>query len=210
MLSKRSIEKFFAKLIAIIGIFIIKSLALSCKKKFLIDFKLPDTPVIFAFWHDELLMQPYLYSQMRKYPKAYVMISDFFAGEIIATIMTGFRLKSIRGSTNDKGGRVLLQAIKLMREGYDIAITPDGPAGPRHAIMDGIVKLAQKTKYPIVCYNYDASNKWRTDTWDKFIVPKPFSTLSFIASSPLYLGDLDFDKAKQKLHETLMKNVAKQ
>lgn len=210
MLNKRSIEKIFAKLIAIIGIFIIKSLAISCRKKFTIDFKLPETPVIFAFWHDELLMQPYLYAQMRKYPNAYVMISDFFAGEVIATVMTGFRLRSIRGSTNDKGGRVLLQAIKLMREGFDIAITPDGPAGPRHEIMDGIIKLAQKTKYPVICYNYDASHKWRTDTWDKFIIPKPFSMLYFTASSPLYLDGLEFNEAKQKLNETLMKNVATQ
>jgi lysophospholipid acyltransferase (LPLAT)-like uncharacterized protein len=206
--SKASREKFFASIIAMLGYLTLKLIASTCKKNFILDYELPKHPVIVAIWHGELLMQPFFYLYARPQPKACVMISDYFAGEVIASIVKYFGIDSIRGATNKNGSRMLLQAVKMMRENYDIVITPDGPIGPRYSVADGIVLLAQKTGYPIVCANYDASSKWQIDTWDKFIIPKFFSTVNFTASSPIDISNMSIEEAKLQIYKGLTKHVA--
>jgi lysophospholipid acyltransferase (LPLAT)-like uncharacterized protein len=208
LLSKERKRKIMSAVVPIIGYILIKLVVLTCKKKYKIDFEIPTTPIIFAFWHDELLLQPLLYKKIRQKPNASVMISEHFDGEIIARIIGFFGLDSIRGSASKNGARVLLQAIKQTQKGQDVAITPDGPKGPRHSVADGIVLIAQKTKLPVICFNYDASKKWRLKSWDRFIVPKPFCDLTFIASAPIYLGGLSLEDAKAKVYESLMTNAA--
>lgn len=208
LFSKESKRKILAKFLPLLGYLLVRAIVATCKKKFTINFEIPKTPIIFAFWHDELLLQPLLYQKFREKPNASVMISEHFDGEIIAKLVKYFGLDSIRGSARKGGARVLLQAIKQVREGQDVAITPDGPKGPRHSVAEGIVLLAQKTGLPIVCYNYDASKKWRLKSWDRFIIPKPFCTLSFIASEPIYLNDMSMEDAKQKVYDTLIKNAS--
>lgn len=209
LFTKQTRNRIFSSIVGKLGYFLISLIGLSCKKIFNVSVPLPTTPVIFAFWHDELLMQGYYYMHARSQNKACVMISEYFAGDVIANIILNYNVSSIRGATNKNGSRVLIQAIRKMKnDSFDVIITPDGPIGPRHSITDGIVMLAQATGYPIVCLNYDSNKKWRTKTWDKFIIPKPFSTITFTSSDLLYLNDISLEEAKQKLHIALMKNVS--
>ncbi len=150
-------------------------------------------------------MQPFIYKKLRKKPKVATMISEHFDGEIISKVIRFFNFESIRGSTKKGAIKVLKEAFRKIDEGYDLAITPDGPRGPRYSIADGIVFIAKKKDIKIVACNFCASSFWRLKSWDGFMIPKPFSTLYLFASEPFGLENLEMDKAKERIKEALMK-----
>jgi len=110
---------------------------------------------IFCFWHGRLLMMPF--ANLRG--KGKVLISRHRDGELIARVMAFFRLGSIRGSFRKGSVSSIREIIHDLREGYDVAITPDGPKGPRYSVKDGIVELARLTGKSIVPITYSASKK---------------------------------------------------
>lgn len=110
---------------------------------------------IFCFWHGRLLMMPFANSR----GKAKVLISRHRDGELIARVMAFFRLGSIRGSFRKGTVSSIREIITNLREGCDVAITPDGPKGPRNKVKDGIVELARLTGKSIVPITYGASKK---------------------------------------------------
>ena len=179
----------------------------SSKKRFHLPQDIPQEPVIFAFWHGDLLMQPYTYYQFRKVPKANVLISDHFDGALISKTMRYFKLGTIAGSTNRNGAKVLIQAIKSLKNGYDIGITPDGPKGPRHSVSDGIVAMAQKTGAKVITFTCRPSRFWQLHSWDRFMIPKPFCVLDFFASEPLDLTGMELQEAKEVIRHALLQNV---
>ncbi len=177
---------------------------LTCKKEFILPNDLPKEPFIVAFWHGNLLMQPFLYKKVRNNHPIAVMISEHFDGELIARTIAYFGFSSIRGSKKKGGARVLISAYKKMQAGYDIAITPDGPRGPRYSVAGGIVKLAQKANAPIVPFSYTASTFWQLSSWDRFKIPKPFSTLTFTVGDPFWLDGMSIDDAKEFVKEQML------
>lgn len=201
---KRFLRALALNLVPIIGAFLIRIIYLTSRKHFHMPDVIPKEPVIFAFWHGDLLMQPYLYYQFRKTPKAKVLISDHFDGQIIARIMIFFRLGTIHGSTTRGGAKVLIQGLKSLSQGYDIGITPDGPKGPRYAVSDGVVVMAQKRQAKVIVYSCVPSSFWQLGSWDHFVIPKPFGVLNFYASEPIDLEGLEMDEAKEQLHNVLM------
>jgi hypothetical protein len=110
---------------------------------------------IFCFWHGRLLMMPF--ANLRG--KGKVLISRHRDGELIARVMTFFGLGSIRGSFRKGTVSSIREIMNNLREGYDVAITPDGPKGPRYTVKDGIVELARLTGKSIVPITYGASKK---------------------------------------------------
>lgn len=201
---KRFLRALALNVVPFIGAFLIRIIYLTSRKHFHMPQTVPKEPVIFAFWHGDLLLQPYLYYQFRKIPKAKVLISDHFDGQIIARIMTFFRLGTIHGSTTRGGAKVLIQGLKSLSEGYDIGITPDGPKGPRYTVSDGVVVMAQKRKAKVIVYSCVPTSYWQLGSWDRFVVPKPFCILNFYASEPIDLEELQMDEAKERLHKALM------
>jgi hypothetical protein len=191
-------------LVPVIGALLIRIIYFTSKKHFHMPHVIPQEPVIFAFWHGDLLLQPYLYYQFRKTPKAKVLISDHFDGQIIARIMTFFNLGTIHGSTTRGGAKVLIQGLKSLSDGYDIGITPDGPKGPRYTVSDGVVVMAQKRQAKVIVYSCVPSRYWQLRSWDRFMIPKPFCTLNFYASEPLDLDGMQIDEAKKYIHQVLM------
>lgn len=190
-----------------IGAGLIRLIYLTCKKTYHVEAPIGEAPVIFAFWHGDLLMQPYMYAHLRASPKANVIISDHFDGMIIAKVMRYFSLGTIHGSSNRSAAKVLFQAIRSLKEGYDIGITPDGPKGPRHEVADGVVVMAQKAKAQVVIYSCVPSRYWQLPSWDRFTIPKPFSRLDFYASSPLWLEGMPLESAKALVKEELMRHA---
>jgi lysophospholipid acyltransferase (LPLAT)-like uncharacterized protein len=91
--------------------------------------------------------------------KGKVLISRHRDGELIARVMTFFRLGSIRGSFRKGTVSSVREIMNNLREGYDVAITPDGPKGPRYQVKDGIVELARLTGKSIIPITYGASKK---------------------------------------------------
>ena len=149
-MKKRILRALALVVVPFIGMLLMRFLYFTNRKIFHLSQDIPSEPVVFAFWHGDLLMQPYLYYQFRKIPKANVLISDHFDGSLISKVMEYFKLGTIAGSTNRNAAKVLIQAIKSLKDGYDIGITPDGPKGPRYSVGDGIVVMAQKTGAKVI------------------------------------------------------------
>ena len=201
-MSKREVISF---LLPPIGYILIRLIFISCKKRyFLPSLKLDDRPYIIAFWHGKILMQPFIYKKLRKKPKVATMISEHFDGEIISRVIRYFNFESIRGSTKKGAIKVLKEAFRKVEEGYDLAITPDGPRGPRYSVADGIVSISKKKDIKIVACNFYASRFWRLKSWDGFMIPKPFSTLYLFAGEPFGVKGLENEEAKAKIKAALM------
>lgn len=149
-------------------------------------------------------MQPFIYNKLRDKPKVATMISEHFDGEIIAKVISYFHFESIRGSSKKGAVKVLKEAFKKVNEGYDIAITPDGPRGPRYSIADGIVAIAQKKDMKIVACNFYADKFWRLKSWDGFLIPKPFSKICLYAQEPFSIEGLEKEDAKERIKSALM------
>lgn len=187
-----------------LGSLLIRLLYLSNKKEFHFSNVLDEEPKIFACWHGELLLLPYLYFHYRKKPNAKVVISSHFDGKLIAKTVKYFGLDTIAGSSNRNPARALIQALKTLKEGSDIGITPDGPKGPRHEVSDGLIIMAQKTGAKVVLLNIKPTKFWQLDSWDEFIIPKPFGTLHYYATEPLDLVGMDTQEARDMVKERLL------
>ena len=187
-----------------IGSLLIRFLYYTNKKVFHAPQKITDESVIFACWHGELLMLPYLYKHYRQKPHAKVLISSHFDGDLISRTIKYFGLGTLAGSTNRNAARVLIQAIKTIKEGYDIGITPDGPKGPRHEVADGIIVMAQKAGAKIVLVEIKPTKFWQLNSWDKFIIPKPFGVLHYYASSELDVSSMELGVAREVIQKGLL------
>lgn len=132
--------------------------------------------MIIAFWHARQLMMPLAY----RGDLAYVLISRHRDGELISRIIGRFGLRSVRGSTARGGAEALRQLIRLGRSGVDLAVTPDGPRGPREVAQMGVVQLARATGLPIVPLAFSCSKKKssRAGTASSCPIPSPAPALS--------------------------------
>lgn len=151
-------------------------------------------------------MQPFLYKKIRKKRDISVMISEHFDGEIISKLINLFKFNSIRGSSKRGGVKALAKALRAIKT-QDIAITPDGPRGPMHSVADGVVAISKKSKAKVVLFNIKVDRYWRLNSWDKFIIPKPFSNIEFFVSEPISLSELDSESAKNYIKERLLENA---
>ncbi len=206
-LTKKQKRLLALKLLPPIAYIFIRVLYLTCKKRYHLPSRMPKPPFLVAFWHGEILMNPFLYKKMLKDAKMSLLISDHFDGEMIAKSVSYFGFDTIRGSSSKGAIKALKESFKKIDLGYAIAITPDGPRGPRHSVADGIVSIAQKKGLEIVTFNYKASSFWQMKSWDQFIIPKPFSTLDFYASEPFLVDGLSKEMAKEKIKDRLINYV---
>ena len=207
----RSLIKKTLRLLALILLPFIASLLIRfLQRTNKINFHSPETiseePIIFACWHGELLMLPYLYSHYRKTPHAKVLISNHFDGELISRTIKNFGLGTLAGSTTRNAARVLIQAIKTIKDGFDIGITPDGPKGPRHEVADGIIIMAQKTKAKIVLVEIKPTKFWQLNSWDKFVIPKPFGIINYYSTNEIDVSGMDLQEARILIKEGLLKH----
>ena len=159
-----------------------------------------------ACWHGELLMIPYAYTIFRKNPHVKLLISEHFDGNLIAKTLSFFKFETIRGSSTRGGAKALIQSIKELKNGYDLGITPDGPKGPRHEVADGIIVMAQKAKVGIVLVEIKPSSYWQVNSWDKFIIPKPFGRIDYYISDLIDISEMDMEEARNKIKNGLLKH----
>ncbi|MDO4674242.1 lysophospholipid acyltransferase family protein [Campylobacter sp.] len=189
--------KSFKKKILLYSVFILQWLIfLTCLKKYLGE-KIDDAPNVILFWHGRLALMPFAFRHFgTKNKRAYVMISHHKDGENIARLIKFYGLDAVRGSTFRGANAALKAAFKVLEARDDIVITPDGPRGPYHSIADGAIVLAQKKGVKIRILNYEASRFWEFKSWDRMILPKPFSRIVYSLSEPLSVANLDKEEAK--------------
>ncbi len=170
-------------------------------------------PSLLCFWHNRILGITFAFDRL--YPKnrlgVTVLTSPSRDGEILAQLVAAFGMGSVRGSSSRRGSRALLELVRLVRIGRDIAITPDGPRGPKYSLGPGVILLAQNTGARIIPMHARFSRCIRMKTWDGFIIPLPFSKVSVTIGEPLEipekLSDDEFEAARKQLEE-LLKNGA--
>jgi lysophospholipid acyltransferase (LPLAT)-like uncharacterized protein len=139
------------------------------------------TPAIGAFWHGRLLMMPYVY----KGNQLSFLVSSHRDGQVVGKALERFGFHAILGSTTRRSFSAFKQMVRAFQHGSDIAITPDGPRGPRYHAQIGVIELAKLTGRPIVPVSFNASRRKIFKTWDHFLLPYPFSKGVFIWGEPI-------------------------
>ncbi len=167
---------------------------------------------ILAFWHRHLLLMPYSYRGGR----ISVLVSQSRDGELIARTVARLGIDSSRGSSS-RGGIVGMRSLlRKAAEGWDIAFTPDGPRGPLREVQPGVILAAAATGLPIQPVAIAASRAKLLRSWDRFLVPLPFSAVHFVYGEPLVVerrGDLEQAAVELKTRldaaEAAAENLAK-
>ena len=166
-----------------------------------------DEAFIFVAWHGDLVSCPINYFNTRPKGVVKTMISQSKDGEIISRVYSLFGVESIRGSSSKGATKALISTIKEIKKGCDVALTPDGPRGPRFSVADGVVAIAQKSDARIIVLNSKPSKYWQFSSWDGFVLPKPFGKIDFYMSEPFDISNLEFEEAKNFIKDKMMLNA---
>jgi lysophospholipid acyltransferase (LPLAT)-like uncharacterized protein len=162
---------------------------------------------IWVFWHNRIFgMARGLLGHYRN-RKAVVLTSASKDGEILARVVKSFGLHAARGSTSRRGSQALRELTKWIDEGYNVAITPDGPRGPRYVLAPGVIFLAQKTGLPIIPVHLNYERYWTLRSWDRFMIPKPFSKVRVVIGGrekiPTVLTEDEFEAQRLRIEKLL-------
>ena len=133
-----------------------------------------------ALWHNRLLIFPFVLRRFFPNRRGAALISASRDGDLLADAIERFDFDVVRGSSSRLGASAILQLTDVLASGRDVVITPDGPRGPAYELGPGIIFLAQKSGAPVVPVNMEYSSCWRLKSWDRFILPRPFSKVRVI------------------------------
>ncbi len=160
-------------------------------------------PSIWCFWHRAVIPATY---RFRNKGLA-VMTSRSFDGEYIARIIQKLGFHAVRGSSSRGAVGALLGMRQQLEQGHAVVFTIDGPRGPRYVAKPGPVLLAKKTGVSINCFYAAVQRAWILNSWDRMIIPKPFSRAVIYASSPMYVpadaGEEQMSALHQQMQEAL-------
>jgi lysophospholipid acyltransferase (LPLAT)-like uncharacterized protein len=137
-----------------------------------------------ALWHNRLLIFPFVLRRFFPQRQGAALISASRDGDLLADAVQRFGYDVIRGSSSRLGASAILQLTEVLASGRDVVITPDGPRGPAYELGPGIIFLAQKSGTAVLPMNLEYSRSWRLGSWDRFIVPRPFSKVRVLIDEP--------------------------
>lgn len=160
-------------------------------------------PTIVAFWHNRVLMMPKAYTGRGMC----IMNSLSRDGEIATRVLARFGIASVRGSASRGGAAGFMQLVNAFRRGLDLAVVPDGPRGPRYVAKPGVIHLARLTGAPLFPVSYAASRCRRLGSWDRLIIPLPFSRVIIVVGEPLTVergaDEVEIEQARVELQSRL-------
>lgn len=163
---------------------------------------------IFAFWHNRFILMPYYYRYLLGQERIAVMVSQSRDGQIVESFLDRYRFRTVRGSSSRGGRRAMISLLRLLKEGWDAAVTPDGPRGPRYRVQDGILALASVSGLPIVPVSYASSLRYVfRGSWDHFRLPLPGSRIWMVFEKPLAVERELSDAARESCRETLRRRL---
>jgi lysophospholipid acyltransferase (LPLAT)-like uncharacterized protein len=137
-----------------------------------------------ALWHGKMLVGLPHYRD-RGYK---VLVSSSGDGDISEHLLETFGYGVIRGSSSRGGARALREMLTALREGCVLVITPDGPRGPRHSMNPGLAWMSRATGYGVVPCGFASERHWRARSWDRLMIPKPWSRVVFYYEEPVFVG----------------------
>ncbi len=149
-----------------------------------------DQPRIYVFWHEYILVPLYL----RGHCDLAMLLSKHRDADVLARMAYHMGFDCVRGSTK-RGSTAALRDMTRRGKHMHLTITPDGPRGPWRKLAIGPVYLASRTGLPIVPMGFGADHPWRMRSWDRFVVPRPFSQVRGIIGPAVHIpADLDRDE----------------
>jgi lysophospholipid acyltransferase (LPLAT)-like uncharacterized protein len=162
--------------------------------------------LIGAIWHSRILLISYLYKGLN----GAVLVSQSKDGEFTARILQKQGYETIRGSTTKGGLRAIAELIKKLKQTQRMsAIIPDGPQGPRFKVQPGVITLAKKTGYPIIPITYSGKKIKVFSSWDRFILPYPFTTCRVVYGNPVYVSEYADKDEEEKCRIRLEKELCR-
>jgi len=163
------------------------------------------TGFVGALWHQRLFGVGVFFARL----KPAIMISQSRDGDLIANAVALMGYRPIRGSST-RGGKAALEEIRGLPPGRVIGHIVDGPRGPAEVVKSGLIRIAQKSGSPIISLIVSPEKKWTFKSWDKFMIPKPFSRIIIRMGTPLWV-DPDVDNTcfeeKRRSVESEMKKL---
>jgi lysophospholipid acyltransferase (LPLAT)-like uncharacterized protein len=171
----------------------------------------PTGPGIYCVWHNRLALCISVYygypRQHIQTPGMAAMVSASKDGAFLAAILECFRVRPVRGSSSRRGPQALLELTTWAERGYDLALTPDGPRGPRYVVQDGIINLAQVTGLPILAASYHLDWKITVNSWDRFQIPLPFSRCEVVFGKPVRVPRDASEEQREALRQELERTL---
>ena len=170
-----------------------------------------DENFIGALWHNRLLIFPTVLRRFFPNRPGAALISASRDGDLLADAIKRFGFDVVRGSSSRMGASAIMQLSEVLVANRDVVITPDGPRGPVYELGPGIIFLAQKTGAAVLPMNVEYSSCWRVKSWDRFIVPKPFSKIHAIIGPRHHVRststDEEFEAERLRLQNAMMSLV---
>lgn len=158
---------------------------------------------IYCGWHG----RSFIPAQFFRNRGVWCIISHSRDGEMQTRIFTSFGFQIIRGSTGRGGERALVESIRVLRKGDEMAITPDGPRGPTGVVQPGVMMMARKSGCALIPVGSSASRGWYAPTWDRYLIPWAFSRCVFVFGEPIYVapdaGDEQVEEARLRLESEI-------
>jgi len=162
-----------------------------------------ERPLIGSFWHAGIIPATYMCRNLG----VRVMSSNSYDGEYMGRIIRKFGFVAVKGSSSRNAVRALLGLRRALQEGWTVAFSIDGPRGPRYKVKPGPVALARSSSVPLTMFHMAVDRAWVLNTWDRLIIPKPFSRVLMrfgkLIPVPSDATDEDLERYQQKLQESL-------
>lgn len=172
------------------------------------------SPAIIAYWHQmHLLCASYLLRRSKAGDRIAFLISPSLSGEVPTAAARHWKVRVLRGSSTRSGGRSMRDMHQLMvGDRYSIVVTADGPRGPLHEFKPGALLMSRMTGAPIVPIAYGAKRFINWSSWDRFIVPMPFTRIAFAVGEPFRIPRdtriEDLPKVQRQIEALMQKTAA--
>jgi lysophospholipid acyltransferase (LPLAT)-like uncharacterized protein len=194
--SLRFIGNYFLVLFAAV---LCRTLRINYKnKKVFNDLENKNSNYVLTFWHGSMLIPWYVHKRR----DLVALISKSKDGDLLSNLLKYWDYTVVRGSSTEGGEIALGILIDYAKNNKSIAVTPDGPKGPRHKLKAGAVITAKKSGIPLILMAVGFKNKRYLSSWDKFEVPMLFSETKVIYSDPIYVDkDLDYNETSKVIKQ---------
>jgi hypothetical protein len=204
--------KWHGQLAAFLIFAVIKALSMTWRVRLRNEVEGVRGPVIFSIWHNRLAlcMKAYFGFGTERWPAPGLaaLISASKDGAMLSRALKYFGVTAVRGSSSRRGRQALLELTTLIENGFNAAITPDGPRGPKYKVQEGIIALAQVTGATIIPVSAKVNRKWTLRSWDAFQIPKPFAACDLHLSKPMTVPREATDEEREALRAELERRMA--
>lgn len=134
-----------------------------------------DAPVAIVLWHNRLFLAAEIVRRYRQGRPAYALVSASKDGAWLTAFFSLAGMRTVRGSSSRLGREAATALVDVLKAGFDVGITPDGPRGPIYELKPGSIIVARRTKAPMLLVGAEFESAWQLKSWDRFVIPKPFS-----------------------------------